>query len=794
VGPLQVAFTAAATDADGDPLTYSWDFQNDGTVDSTQQNPTFTYTTPGTKTAKVTVSDGTDTSSKTVTVQVLPADDAGAEFRVLVFSKTTGFRHTSIDEGIAAIQALGAANDFQVDATEDGSVFRADVLAHYDTVVFLSTTGDPLNDTQQAAFEDYIQSGGGYTGIHAAADTEYGWAWYGQLVGAYFRNHPAGTPTATVHIEDTDHPSTVGIPPTWERVDEWYNYQSPVNPSPGGGGTDYSPRANVHVLATVDESTYAEDDGSDGVNDDHPISWCHRYDGGRSWYTGMGHTEASFAEANYLKHILGGLRVTAGVVPDADCGVQAGGALDVTAYADPASGTAPLTVNLTADVGVPNGGGLTYKWTFPGGGTAYGSSVTTTFTTQGTKTVTVEVTDAEGNVGTDTVDVVVSGFTSPPVIVEAEADMTDGTAPLEVWFHAVANDPDGPESALIYRWDFDDGGSALGDEAEHTFEAGGTYDVVLTVTDQSGATATKTITVEVADAPENAAPTVDAAAVPTSGQAPLQVLFTAQGSDPDGDVLTYKWEFGDGASASGRRVRHTYAANGTYQAKVTATDEAGNTATDTVQIVVGNPAGNQAPSVQIAASKTTGKAPLSVVFTAAGSDPEGGQLSYVWDFGDGGAAGGTKATHVYTAAGTYTAKVTVTDAGGLKGSAMATITVTAPAGAGANAAPLAPAGAAPTLAALTGSGVSLAVACESSGTAKVKLRVTRKAARRLGLASRRIAVKSVRCTAGETATVTVRASRKARRALRRKAPASLRIAISVALGGLEYKSATVRFT
>jgi PKD repeat protein len=207
--------------------------------------------------------------------------------------------------------------------------------------------------------------------------------------------------------------------------------------------------------------------------------------------------------------------------------------------------------------------------------------------------------------------------------------------------------------------------------------------------------------------------------------------------------------------------------------------------------VVGNPAGNQAPTVQIAASKTSGKAPLSVQFTAAGSDPDGDQLSYVWEFGDGGAAGGTKATHVYKSAGSYTAKVTATDGGGKSASATVVITVTA--GAGANGAPVPPAGG-PTIAALAGSGVNLAVGCEATGTAKLKLRLTRKAARKLGLSSRRIAVKSVSCTAGKTVTVKVRAGRQARRALKRKAPKSLRVAISVALGGLEYKSAKVRFT
>jgi type 1 glutamine amidotransferase len=180
-----------------------------------------------------------------------------------------------------------------------------------------------LNEAQEDAFEAYIQGGGGYTGIHSASDTEYEWPWYGDLVGGYFRNHPPGTPTATVGVEDHDHPSTTGQPESYVKVDEWYNFQSPENPVVGGGGDDYSPRDNVHVLATVDESTYDEQDGN-ATDDDHPIIWCQRYDGGRSWYTALGHTQASFGEEEFLQQLLGGLETTAGVEPSATCGVEPG--------------------------------------------------------------------------------------------------------------------------------------------------------------------------------------------------------------------------------------------------------------------------------------------------------------------------------------------------------------------------------------------------------------------------------------------------------------------------------------
>ncbi|UMG93968.1 ThuA domain-containing protein [Nocardioides sp. TF02-7] len=222
-------------------------------------------------------------------------------FDALVFSKTAAFRHGSIPAGIAAIEQLGAEHGFTVDTTEDGADFTDENLAQYEVVIWLSTTGDVLTDEQQGAFERYIEGGGGYAGIHAASDTEYDWPWYGELVGAYFQGHPPGTPDATVKVDDHAHPSTHDLPPLWERTDEWYNYRD-------------NPRGDVHVLASLDETSYSG--GNMGV--EHPIAWCHDYEGGRSWYTGMGHTDASFSEPEFLDHILGGIRTAAGVL-DADC-------------------------------------------------------------------------------------------------------------------------------------------------------------------------------------------------------------------------------------------------------------------------------------------------------------------------------------------------------------------------------------------------------------------------------------------------------------------------------------------
>jgi type 1 glutamine amidotransferase len=236
------------------------------------------------------------------TLSTAPACAADAPYKVLVFSKTAGFRHSSIPNGIAAVQALGSANNFTVTATEDANAFTAANLAQYQTVVFMSTTGDVLNDAQQTAFEAYIRGGGGYVGVHAAADTEYSWPFYGTLVGAWFASHPA-IQQATVNVEDRTHPATAHLGATWVRTDELYNYQT-------------NPRATAHVLASLNESTYT----GGTMNGDHPITWCKTIDNGRSFYTGLGHTEESYTESAFVQLLLGAIRYTAKRV-DGNCSV-----------------------------------------------------------------------------------------------------------------------------------------------------------------------------------------------------------------------------------------------------------------------------------------------------------------------------------------------------------------------------------------------------------------------------------------------------------------------------------------
>jgi cytochrome c len=273
-----------------------------------------TRTTAAQATATTAAKATATTAKAAAAPDAVPAPPAPTgPFKVLVFSKTTGFRHDSIPAGIAAIQQLGQQNNFTVDATEDDTLFTDANLAQYQAVVFLSSTGDPLGtQAEKDAFQRYIEGGGGFVGIHAASDSGYTWAWYGGLVGAYFKQHPDIQP-ATVKVEDPAHPSTNGLPVEITRTDEWYDFQT-------------NPRGKVHVLTSLDDTSYS---GST-MGIDHPNTWCQEYDGGRSWYTGMGHTIESFSEPNFLHLLLGGIQTAAGVVP-ADCSASLDGSFQKTA-------------------------------------------------------------------------------------------------------------------------------------------------------------------------------------------------------------------------------------------------------------------------------------------------------------------------------------------------------------------------------------------------------------------------------------------------------------------------------
>ncbi len=217
------------------------------------------------------------------------------KINVLVFSKTAGFRHNSISNGIKMIRELGQKEGWVVTGTENANLFTSDFLYQMDVVVFLNPTGDVLDDKQQKAYEKYMQNGKGFVGIHAATDCEYNWPWYGGLCGAYFATHPPAQ-EGTVIIENTNHPAMKPFEGmnTYITFDEWYSFKE-------------NPRGKVHVLARLDEESIKNAKNDDWKMGDHPLIWYHEYEGCRSFYTVFGHTPESFDDENVRQHIAGAI-------------------------------------------------------------------------------------------------------------------------------------------------------------------------------------------------------------------------------------------------------------------------------------------------------------------------------------------------------------------------------------------------------------------------------------------------------------------------------------------------------
>jgi len=205
--------------------------------------------------------------------------------RLLVYTRTTDYRHASIPAGVEALRTIG---DFTVEHTEDpASVERP--LDAYAAVVFLSTSGDVLTPAGREHLAAYVEAGGGFVGVHAAACTEYEWPYYGELLGARFDRHPEYQPGKAV-VEDRHHPATRHVPPVWEFTDEWYDFRT-------------SPRGAVRVLVSADESSYE----GGGMGADHPLVWCHERGAGRVFYTAFGHAPQAYEDPDFRAHLLGGI-------------------------------------------------------------------------------------------------------------------------------------------------------------------------------------------------------------------------------------------------------------------------------------------------------------------------------------------------------------------------------------------------------------------------------------------------------------------------------------------------------
>ncbi|HLO69333.1 MAG TPA: ThuA domain-containing protein [Flavipsychrobacter sp.] len=208
---------------------------------------------------------------------------------VLILTKTNGFRHTSIEAGTAMFLNNATAWNISPVVVTGTNAFVGNSLDAYDVIVLLNTTGDIFNAEEQSVLQQFVRRGGGILAIHAATDAEYDWPWYGQMLGAWFDNHPA-IQLATCKVPVSSHPAVANLPQLWQRTDEWYNFKQ-LQP-------------DNHTLITVDESSYTG--GTHGAS--HPMSWYRYFDGGRVFYTAMGHTEEAYSEPLFKEHIKGALQ------------------------------------------------------------------------------------------------------------------------------------------------------------------------------------------------------------------------------------------------------------------------------------------------------------------------------------------------------------------------------------------------------------------------------------------------------------------------------------------------------
>jgi len=587
--PLAVAFSSAGSaDPDGSITGYNWNF-GDGSADSSSANPSHTYTVAGEYSAVLTVTDSdgaTDTAALTITV----------------------------NENPAPVAALAVTSVTPVST-------KAPAL------VAFSSTGS----SDDASIVSYDWNWGDATPNGSGASPSHTFTTVGSFVVTLTVTDNGGLTNSASTIVST----IVNLGPT--------------------AAASVTPDSGKAPLAVTFSSAGSGD--ADGTIASY------------NWNFGDG-TAASTAANPTHTYGVGSFTATLTVTDDDANVATTTVAISTVANQKPVAvanytqtGTkAPLPVAFSSAGSADNDGSIVgYAWDFDNNGTVDSTEAnpSTVYNTPGNKTAKLTLTDDSGDTGFTTVSVNVGAVNVAPV-ARPVATPASGKRPLVVAFSSnTSSDSDGTITA--YSWNFGDGSENSTDQSpSHTYSVG-TWTATLTLTDNDGATHTTPVTI---NSNANQAPVVNAVATPSSGKAPLPVAFSSAGSsDPDDSIASYEWDFGDGsAPSSAANPSHTYVL-GSYTATLTLTDQEGLTSSKQVNVVA---AENQVPVAVAGANKNTGLAPATVDFTSAGSlDPDGDIASYSWNFGDGSDLS-TEANpvHTYTAAGSYTATLTVADAEG----------------------------------------------------------------------------------------------------------------------------------
>ncbi|MCZ6889793.1 MAG: ThuA domain-containing protein [Gammaproteobacteria bacterium] len=418
---------------------------------------------------------------------------------VLLFSRTVGFRHASIERAVDELNARGPTENLTFTHTEDPSNFTTEYLSPFDVVVWLNTTGDVLDDSQQAAFEEYIRSGKGYVGVHSATDTEDGWPWYGDLAGAYFQSHPAIS-EVVVTTEDRCHPSTSHLDSVWTITEEIYSF-------------DRDPRVTNQILLTIDGDALAHP----GIGRNHPIAWFKEFDGGRSFYTNLGHQDATWLDDRFMTHLVNGIRWAAGpiqsslVVVTSDLlnpramDLARDGRVFITECSgevvvwSPASGRVETAPSQFSSQPACGGGGRASGGADPSK-SLDGPSVAPWMELR--RTVDFEIAgdgalyvleagtgfgDAEGDARLIRIEFSAAGALSP--VAEVQARPRNGSAPLVVTFSSAGSRAPGANDTIArYEWDFDGDGvvDATDPTATFRYDTNDVYQPTLVVVGSSG--------------------------------------------------------------------------------------------------------------------------------------------------------------------------------------------------------------------------------------------------------------------------------------------------------------------
>ena len=665
-----INYSATATDSRNDTLTYSWDF-GDGSEIQQGADVTHTFTDNGNYTVALTVTDD-DGAATTSTLSVVVNNVApviteiigdtevseGEEINYLAIASDGGddtLTYTwDFGDGSESIEGENVTHTFTDNGNytitltvtdDDGAATSStlDVTVNNVAPIITEITGDTeVNEGQEVTYSAIAGDDGDDT-------LNYSWNFGdgSEVVEGIDVTHTFtdnGNYTVTLTVSDDDGAVTTK---TKEII---VSNLAPVI-------TEIIGETSVLEGEEISYSAIASDSGNDTLT----YSWD--FGDGSEIQEGADVTHTFANNGNY----------TIALTVTDDDGAATTSTIDVTV-----NNVAPTITEILGNTEVNEGeeatysaiasdagnDTLTYSWNFGDGSESVeGESVSHVFTDNGEYTITLTVTDSDGAATSSTIDVTVNNLA--PVITEIVGD-TNINEGQEVSYSAIASEPG--NDTLTYSWDFGDGVTAIGESVTHTFTDNGSYTITLSVRDDDGATATQTLDVLVS----NVAPIIDEIIGSTNVNEGQEVTYSAIASEPGNDTLTYNWDFGDGVTAIGENVTHTFSDDGNYTVTLTVTDDDGATATSTLDVVVNN----LAPVI----TSFTGDSEIDegevASFGVTATDEGNDTLTYAWDFGDGSeTVFGENVEHLFVDNGLYDVSVTVTDDDGSVATQSLTITV-----------------------------------------------------------------------------------------------------------------------